>query len=195
MMVKTLYVMSILCLLCAGLLFWRGGVQLLGGVPQDRPALGTVLGEQGRVLQTPGKNGGQATNPLLEQAAAFARYLNPPKPPLRPEAPAPLASAMPVPRPSNPAPLFRLLAISYYRASPELSLALIWDPSKGGYWIREGEQVGHFVVEKIEREAICYRDGAQLRQMAVTAPVPLTQLDSGSRRDLGSSVGTAMVSK
>jgi hypothetical protein len=89
------------------------------------------------------------------------------------------------------------MAISYYRASPGRSLALISDPSKGGSWIGEGGCGGHFVVEKIEREAIFYRDGDQVRQMAITIdkPVSLTRLASESRGETGSSVETAVVLK
>ena len=57
---------------------------------------------------------------------------------------------------------------------------MVWDANKGGYWIKKGDRLGHFVVERIEKEAIFYRDGDQLRQMAVAVkqPVQLARLKS-----------------
>ena len=177
-MVKLLYVVSFLSLLGAALLFGFCGVQWLHGVPPGEHDPRIPLSERLGLGQHLNGNRGAST-PLLEQAEAFALYLNPPKPPppVRREASPPAASAPPVPRPSNPTPPFRVLAISYYRSSPEKSLALVWNGNKGGDWIRKGDRLGHFVVERIEKEAIIYRDGDQLRQMAVAVKqsVPLAR--------------------
>lgn len=181
-MVKTLYVIGIVALICAGLLFGLSGVQLLQGVPPDEQDLGICMSERLLSLQSLSKSNRQSLSPLLEQATAYALYLTPPKPPSPPGAatPQPIVSAPPVPRPPTAAPQFRLLAISYYRSSPDRSLAMVWDGSKGGYWIKKGDRLGHFVVERIEKEAIFYRDGDQLRQMAVAIkePVQLGRLKS-----------------
>ena len=34
-------------------------------------------------------------------------------------------------------------------------------------WVKEGTQVGHFVIHEIRRGMIVYRDGEQLREMVV----------------------------
>jgi len=34
-------------------------------------------------------------------------------------------------------------------------------------WVKEGSQVGHFVIHEIRQGAIVYRDGDQLREMVV----------------------------
>jgi len=171
--VKILYVISILSLICAGLLFGVSGVQLLQGVPQDEHNPGMSVTERLLTFQGPNGNSDQSSNPLLEQAAAFALYLSPPKPPPSPPMTQQSANiAGPAPRPPSPTPQFRLLAISYYRANPDMSLAMVWDASKGGYWIRKGDRLGHFVIERIEKDAIFYRDGDQLRQMAMTIKEP-----------------------
>ncbi len=177
-MVKMLYVVSILCLICASLLFGRCAVQWLQGVPADERAPGIPLSERLRMRQGLNGNTNAASTPLLEQAEALALYLDPPKPPPRVSTSQPTVSPAtvsppPVPRPPNPTPQFRLLAISYYRSSPDRSLAMVWDASKGGYWIKKGDRLGHFVVERIEKEAIYYRDGDQLRQMAVAVKQPV----------------------
>jgi hypothetical protein len=178
-----LYVVSILCLISTGLLFGLCGVQWMQSVPSDERDPWIPATE--RLRQSLNGNDKAASSPLLEQAAAFALYLDPPKPPPRREtslptvSPAPV-SAPPVPRPPNPTSQFRILAISYYRSSPDKSLAMVWDAKKGGYWIRKGDRLGHFVVERIEKEAVIYRDGDQLRQMAVAVkqPAQLARLKS-----------------
>ncbi len=176
-MVKMLYVVSILCLMGASLLFGLCGVQWMQGAPPDERDPWVPVAERLRVRQDLNDNGKAASSPLLEEAEALARYLDPPKPPApRKEASLPTVSpasvSAPVPRPPSPTPQFRILAISYYRSNPERSLAMVWDATKGGYWIKKGDRLGHFVVERIEKEAILYRDGDQLRQMAVAVKQP-----------------------
>ncbi len=184
-MVKVLYVVSILCLVGASLLFGFSGMQWMQGAPPDEREPWIPVTERLRARQSPNGHDKAASSPLLEEAETLARYLDPPKPPPRQETslptvgPAPV-SAPAVPRPPSPAPQFRILAISYYRSNPEKSLAMIWDATKGGYWIKKGDRLGHFIVERIEKEAILYRDGDQLRQMAVAVKqsVPLAKLKS-----------------
>lgn len=181
LVVKMLYVVSILCLMGAGLLFGSCGLQWMQGVPLDERNPWIPATERLRQsLNHPDKT---AASPLLEQAEALALYLNPPKPPPRKEASLPAVrppgvSPAPALRPPSPTPQFRILAISYYRSHPQKSLALVWDANKGGYWIKQGDPLGHFVVERIEKEAVVYRDGDQLRQMAVAVKpsVPLARL-------------------
>jgi hypothetical protein len=158
-----LYVVSILCLVSAGLLFGSCGVQWMQGVPLDERDPWIAATERLRRRQSVDNSDKAAASPLLEQAEALALYLNPPKPPhqetsrstVRP----PSVSPAPAPRPPSPTPQFRILAISYYRSNPQKSLAMVWDATKGGYWIKQGDRLGHFVVERIEKEAVIYRDG------------------------------------
>ncbi len=185
-MIKMLYLVSILCLTCASLLFGLCGMQWMQGVPPDERDPWISATERLRLRQSLNGNDKAASTPLLQQAEALALYLNPPKPPpprreaSLPTASPPSISPVPVPRPPSPTPQFRILAISYYRSSPEKSLAMVWDANKGGYWIKQGDRLGHFVVERIEKEAILYRDGDQLRQMAVAVkqPAQLARLKS-----------------
>jgi hypothetical protein len=64
-------------------------------------------------------------------------------------------------------PQFRLLSTSYHRSCPEKSLALVAEPGKGGYWIAQGDRVGHLVVERIKDGRIVWRDGSRLQETAV----------------------------
>jgi hypothetical protein len=178
-----MYAVSLLSLFCAGLLFWRGGMQLLCVARPDGLGAAAPIHERLVSLQGRSKNADQALSPLVKQATAFALYLNPPQPPLPPRpivtAP-PTVNPPPVPRPASPAPQFRLLGISYNRSDPDRSLAMVWDAGQEGRWIRKGDRLGHFVVERIEKEALIYRDGDQLRQMAVAVKElpPLGRLKS-----------------
>jgi hypothetical protein len=111
--------------------------------------------------------------PLLVQAQALAQYLNPPKALDKPSAPVLAANAAPpVPtiRPAAPSAKFTLHGTSYYPNQPGRSMALIAelgsDPGNER-WVKEGAQVGHFVIHEIRRGVIVYRDGDTLREMAV----------------------------
>lgn len=53
-------------------------------------------------------------------------------------------------------------------------------------WVKEGTQLGHFVIQEIRRGAIVYRDGDNLREMAVehsaSPPGIVRDIRPGSRR-------------
>jgi hypothetical protein len=111
------------------------------------------------------------TAPLVVQAQALSRYLSPPKSPERSSvsvvSPSPAALAI---RPAAPSVKFRLCATSYYPNQPGRSMALIGelDAAEGNErWVKEGTQVGHFIIHEIRRGVIVYRDGDNLREMAV----------------------------
>jgi hypothetical protein len=65
-------------------------------------------------------------------------------------------------------------------------------------WVKEGSQVGHFVIHEIRPDGIASRDGDQLREMAVETvgrPMPIVQdIRPGSRRVSAAvgDVGTAL---
>ncbi len=135
---------------------------------------------------------GGGTAPLIVQAEAFARYLNPPKSPDVPSAPALTANtASPVPaiRPAAPSVKFTLHGTSYYPNQPGRSMALIAElgAAEGNErWVKEGSQVGHFVIHEIRHGAIVYRDGDNLQEMAIepgmSTPSLVRDLRPGSRQ-------------
>jgi hypothetical protein len=96
-------------------------------------------------------------SPLVQQAEAFALYLNPPPPP-KPKIPKPIVPGgkpeeplLPEPpRPPDPTPKFTVVATSFYESSPETSLALIDEPGKGRHWVRQGSMVSHLIIEQIK---------------------------------------------
>jgi hypothetical protein len=112
------------------------------------------------------KNDSQ-NSPLVKEAKTWStEYLNPPPPP-----PPPVS---PVAAPPGPAPMaqvtakFNLVGTSYYAGKPGLSLALIDEPGQGLRWVREGNSVGHLMIDKVNDGSITVRDSSRTFEMNVT---------------------------
>jgi hypothetical protein len=166
---KMLYGVSVLPLLCAGVLFTYSARQWGEDTSEGRsiPDFSAVDRFQTRHGHA-GRDRRDTVAPIVAQAMEFALYLDPPKPPVPKVTATPrVAAPPPAPRPPVVAPKFRLLAISYYRGNPEKSLAMVSEPGKGSSWIGRGERVGHLVIESIAEQGIVYRDGSQSREMKV----------------------------
>ena len=114
-------------------------------------------------------------SPLVEQAQAFALYLNPPpkpKPPSRQKTAKKLGGkAIPtIPSPKRPISVkFDLIGTCYFATRPEKSLALINQPGKGLWWVRQAGKVGHLVVEEVKDGLIVIRDGERTVEKPVMA--------------------------
>jgi hypothetical protein len=150
----------------------------LQGAPQDKDNPEISIAERFQAFRSfSTKNNDDVIPPLVKQATAYAMYLNPPEPPAPKEAPQP---KKPVHRSLGTTPKFRLLSTTYYRSSPEKSLALVSEPGRGAHWIKKGERLGQFVVESVEKGAIVYRDGNQSHEMRITIKetVQLAQIKS-----------------
>lgn len=176
-MVRMLQMLSVLALICTGLVFTRCAVWWLRGAPQIKEVSSLSVVEKFRQVDGYEKRDTQeALSPLVVQAEAFASYLKPPEPVRAKEAIAP----KPTPKQVTPAvelpqttPKFTLLATSYYRARPEESLALVSEPGKDTRWITQGTRLGHFVVEEIRQRVIICWDGQQQYQMAMDTKTPV----------------------
>jgi hypothetical protein len=128
------------------------------------------------------------------QARALALLLNPPLVAEKTAEQVPMAAARPKSfEPLSPVRLtggtahFKLRGTSYYPDQPGRSMALIAEPGvvEGQErWVKEGTVLGHFVIHEIRRGMIVYRDGEQLREMAVehgsSAPSIVRDVRSGS---------------
>lgn len=172
-MVRAAQVLGVSALICAGVVFLRCADECLLGVPENEPQ--PVI-EQFRQAGGGASGASQETVfPLVEQAKAFASYLNPIEP-VKPRQAARAAS--PPKKTTTPVKLaettakFTLVATSYYAARPDKSLALVSEPGKENRWVRPGARLGHFTLEKIEQGAIVYRDGNRSGQMAVATNIP-----------------------
>ena len=201
-MVRLLYILGTCAILAAS------GVLGLWLSERGRPdpQLGEILSRPGavQVFRTRvGESGVRPaeTSPLVAQAKILARCLNPAKDTEKPSIPALTAGtapAVPAVRPATPSVRFRLCGTSYYPNEPGRSMALILEVGllEGNErWVKEGTQVGHFVIHEIRKGMIVYRDGEQLREMAVEhgASVPSLVRDarSGSRQVSSAADGPA----
>lgn len=176
-MVRALQTFSVLAVIFAGAVFVFLVVPQLQGVPEIGGNLGLPILEKFRQAGSFSDKSGQKTlSPLVKQAEAFALYLNPPQPQKHREAPAPRSSlkqTLSAVRPVKLTPKFTLMGTSYYRSRPEESMALVSEPGSGVRWVKQGAHLGHFVVEKVERGTIVYRDSDRLLEMAVDTKVPV----------------------
>ncbi len=185
-MVRVLHKISILAIFSATGVFVLCAVQQLQGANEIEQNSDLTIIEKFNVSGGPGEKQSQKTNnPLVEQAQAYALYLNPPKP--KPQktrmamvAPAPerrplqaVSKKITAAESTKIKPKFTVVGISYYRSNPDKSMALVSEPGKGVHWVKKDSHLGHFIVERIERGMIVYRDGDLLREMAVNTKVPV----------------------
>ena len=180
-MIRTLRITSIIVAITAVVL-----LILLVVVPANRgtdPKIEEFLKTPGAIDkfttakgQHPAKDESQ-TSPLVKYAMDFDKILNPPPPP----PPPPSASTDANKAKSGPAPpavavKFDLVGTSFYATKPEKSLALINEPGKGLYWIRQGGSVGHLVIERVGDGVITVRDGQRTSDMTVKVEEPWRKL-------------------
>jgi hypothetical protein len=87
------------------------------------------------------------TSPLVQQAQAFARYLNP-----KPTEKRALATSRGPKAASNfkVTPKFKLVCTSYCPSDPNTSLALIDEPGQARRWVRQSGKIGHFLIHQIK---------------------------------------------
>lgn len=131
------------------------------------------------------------TSPLVQQAGAFALYLNPPTP----KASKTLAGRG-APKARGPAvtPKFKVLGTSYYEGRPESSIALIDEPGKGLHWIRQSGKIGHLLIEQIKDGLIVVKDNGRTYEVAAEQK-PETSLLEGSSADASSQAPDAADTK
>ncbi|MBN1804911.1 MAG: hypothetical protein JW837_06645 [Sedimentisphaerales bacterium] len=155
-MVKTLRITSILAVALAVVLVV---FSVVFGVRSDAKISGLV--SEPNVIekfnQSEGNKvarGPDEVSPLVQQAGSFALYLNPPAPKPRPVT----GRSGVVKRAPSATPKFKVLATSYYKDRPEMSIALIDEPGKGLNWVRQSGKVGHLFIEQIKDGVIVVKD-------------------------------------
>lgn len=105
------------------------------------------------------------TSPLVQQAEAFASFLNP-KPSAIKTSP---TSKTPLISRSLPAttPKFNVFATSYCPETPQLSLALIDEPGRGRRWVRQSSMVGHILIEEVKDGLVIAKSGDKIFEVAI----------------------------
>ncbi len=151
-----------------------------------------VIEKFNKTVGNKAKTGQDEISPLVQQAGAFALYLNPP--PAKAPRTATGRTAGITHGPAAP-PKFKVIGTSYYKDHPELSMALIDEPGKGLHWFRQSSEVGHFLIEQVKDGIVVFKDGkGTFEQKAEQKPeLSLLEGDSAASSQTGVS-GRAGVS-
>jgi hypothetical protein len=75
---------------------------------------------------------------------------------------------------------FKLVGTSRYALHPELSLALIDEPGKGLYWVRQFSKVGHLIIEQVKDGLVVVRDGKNTFELVAERPEKRSLLKANS---------------
>jgi len=156
-MIKTLRIMSVLAVALVGILVV---FSVVFGVHGDKD-IEKLLGQPDVIEKFNKSAGNKATrgtsqiSPLVQQAGKFALYLNPPKP----KAPRPQKGrTTSVKRAPSATPKFKVMATSYNKSRPEMSMALIDEPGKGRNWFRQSSTVGHLLIQEVKDGVVVVKD-------------------------------------
>ena len=166
-MIKTLRITSVVAAILAGIFFV---FPVVYGVRSDERIdeflkLPSVREKFEDAADNKANTGESRVSPLVEQAEAFALYLNPLKPTMRKAAKGAkttnFADRLPV------TPKFKVFATSYFAENPELSQALIDEPGKGRYWIRQSSKVGHLLVEQVKDGLVVVKSSKETFELEI----------------------------
>jgi hypothetical protein len=116
-------------------------------------------------------------SPLVKQAQAFALVLNPPRPEPKPALTAAANPPVLVP-PPEVRPKFELIGTCYYPSQPQRSLALIDEPGKGLYWVRQYDTVGYLVIDQIKDASVVCKHDDKTEEVFVKRPEQKSEVKS-----------------
>lgn len=165
-MIKTLRITSVAAAILAGILFV---FPVIYGVSSDKSVdeflkLESVREKFENAADNKAKTGDSRESPLVEQAEAFALYLNPLKPKVQKTSTGSkttIAGRLPV------TPKFKVFATSYFAEAPELSQALIDEPGIGRYWVRQSGKVGHLLVEQVKDGIVVVKSSEETFELKI----------------------------
>jgi hypothetical protein len=149
-MIKTLRITSVVAAILAGVFFV---FPVVYGVRSDERIDGFLKQPNVRekfedIADNKAKATESRVSPLVEQAEAFALYLNPLKATVQKTSietkTTSISERLPV------TPKFKIFATSYCAENPGLSLALIDEPGRGRHWVRQSSKVGHLLIEQVK---------------------------------------------
>lgn len=133
------------------------------------------------------------TPPLVKQAELLANIINPPaastaRMSARPGRGTPVPSPPPPPESSAK---FNLVGTSYSASDPGASFAYICLADGTYQWVRQGEQVAHYVIKEVKAGSVTCWDGNRTTEMLVE-PVPDTasMLETGAASPVPAASGS-----
>ena len=175
-MIKTLRITSVIAAILAGVFIV---FPVIYGVRSDERIgeflkLPSAKEKFESAADTKTKAGENRESPLVNQAEAFAKYLNPDKPPVKRISktgkPAGIASKV------NVTPKFPVYATVVCPENPELSQALIDEPGRGRHWVRQSSMVGHLFIEQVKDGLVVAKSGEETFDIEIqkeTQPRPI----------------------
>ena len=149
-MIKTLRITSVVAAILAGVFFV---FPVVYGVRSDERvdellSLPSVREKFEDVADSKAKTGESRVSPLVEQAEAFALYLNPVKQTVQKTSTGPKKTS--ISSKVSVTPKFKVFGTSYCAGNPELSQALIDEPGRERRWVRQSGKVGHLLIEQVK---------------------------------------------
>ena len=168
-MIRTLRITSVAAVILAGVLIYPFVVPMISEVGEDT-RVENVLDSPGVIelfkqTNTHARATGNQTSPLVVQAIAYAGYLSPPSK---------IKKALPGMRTTtNPiatgpvTPKFQVFATTYFEGNPQLSQALIDEPGKGRYWVRQSSMVGHLLIEQVKDGVVIVKSSEETFELEV----------------------------
>ncbi|OHB82895.1 MAG: hypothetical protein A2Z38_05460 [Planctomycetes bacterium RBG_19FT_COMBO_48_8] len=166
-MIKTLRITSVVAAILAGVFFV---FPVVYGVRSDErideflklPSLREKFED---AADNQAKAGESRVSPLVEQAEAFALYLNPLKTTVQKaskgDKTTDIVSRLPV------TPKFKVFGTIYFAGNPELSQALIDEPGRGRHWVRQSSMVGHLLVEQVKDGLVVVKSSKETFELLV----------------------------
>jgi len=149
-MIKTLRITSVVAAILAGVFFV---FPVVYGVRSDERVdeflkLPSVRKKFEDVSDTKAKAGESRVSPLVEQAEAFALYLNPVKTTVQKTSKGSTRTS--IANKVSVTPKFKVFGTIYCAGNPELSQALIDEPGRERRWVRQSGKVGHLFIEQVK---------------------------------------------
>lgn len=167
-MINTLRITSVVAVILAGVFFV---FPVVFGVRSDQQVNDFVASPGVRekfeqAANSKDKSTENRASPLVQQAEAFALYLNPPKPTTPTSTQVPKTGGI-LRTTTTVSPKFKVFATSYCRDNPELSQVLIDEPGKGRHWARQSSKVGHLVIEQVKDGLVVVKSGQETFELPV----------------------------
>lgn len=169
-MIKTLRITSVLAAIAAVVLIkyfvfpmmvGAGGDERIDKV-LDSP---TVVDKFREAKGSHTRSTGTETPPLVQQAVAFARIINP-----EPKVERRTAGGTNLPPKADiraTSPKFKVFATTYFEGNPSLSQALIDEPGRERRWVRQSSMVGHLLIEQVKDGVVVVKSSNDTYELAV----------------------------
>jgi hypothetical protein len=166
-MIKTLRITSVVAAILAGVFFV---FPVVYGVRSDERIDGFLKQPSVRekfedVADNKAKAVESRVSPLVEQAEAFALYLNPLKTTV--EKTSMGAKATSISSKLAVTPKFPVYATIFYPENPDLSQALIDEPGRGRHWVRQSSKVGHLFIEQVKDGLVVVKGGQETFELEI----------------------------